>query len=82
MRENPNQMSDPKLTMHVTQRLAGHGIRAPSRVTVVSAGGHVTLSGTIQHQHQRQAILQAIRGMQGVKGVVDSLKLLPPPTRK
>jgi osmotically-inducible protein OsmY len=82
MRESTNKISDPKIAMHVAQKIAGHGIRAPSRVTVVSAGGQVTLSGTIQHSHQRQAILQALRGMPGVKGVVDSLKLMPQPTRK
>ncbi len=82
MRESTNKISDPKIAMHVTQRIAGRGIRSPSHVTVVSAGGQVTLKGTIQHQHQRQLILQAIRGIGGVKGVVDSLTLLPQPKRK
>ena len=82
MREDANKISDPKIAMQVTQKIAGRGIRSPSHVTVASAGGQVTLTGTIQHQHQRQAILQSIRGMQGVKGVVDSLKLIPPPKRK
>jgi osmotically-inducible protein OsmY len=73
--------SDPKIVQTVTQRLAGRGIRPPSRVVVTSADGQVTLSGTIQYQHQRQSAIQATRGIDGVRGVVDVLKLIATPGR-
>ena len=75
------KISDPKIAQHVTQRLANRGIRSPSHINVTSSGGQVTLSGSIQYQHQRQAALQTARGVEGVKGVVDMLKSIATPMR-
>lgn len=57
--------SDPKITQNITQRLSGCGIRAPSRVAISSVGGQVTLSGTIQYEHQRQQAMKAVQGVSG-----------------
>ena len=38
---------------------------APSRVTISSSGGQVTLSGTIQYEHQRQQAMKAVQGVSG-----------------
>jgi osmotically-inducible protein OsmY len=81
MRESGHKISDPKIAQQVTQRLAGCGIRPPSRVTVVSANGQVTLSGTVQYSHQRQSALQATRAVAGVRQVVDVMKLIATPKR-
>jgi osmotically-inducible protein OsmY len=81
MQDSKNKISDPKITQHVAQRLASCGIRSPSRVVVTSANGEVTLSGTVQYQHQRQSVMQATRNIEGVRGVVDMLKLIATPTR-
>jgi osmotically-inducible protein OsmY len=69
--------SDPKIAQNITQRLSGCGIRAPSRVTIASAGGQVTLSGTIQYEHQRAQAMKAVQGVSGVKRVVDNLTVTP-----
>jgi osmotically-inducible protein OsmY len=82
MRESTNRISDPKITQQVSQQLAACGIRAPSRVTVVSSNGEVTLSGTLQYQHQRQSAVRATRAVDGVRRVVDVLKLIATPHRQ
>jgi osmotically-inducible protein OsmY len=74
-------ISDPKITQNATQKLASSGLRAPSRVLVTSSSGQVTLTGSIQYEHQRQAALQAVRGIAGVRNVVDRLQLIPAPRR-
>jgi osmotically-inducible protein OsmY len=69
--------SDPKIAQNITQRLSSCGIRAPSRVTITSSGGQVTLSGTIQYEHQRQQAMKAVQGVSGVRRVVDNLRTAP-----
>jgi osmotically-inducible protein OsmY len=81
MQDNKNRISDPKITQAVTQRLANRGIRPPSRISVTSANGQVTLSGSIQFEHQRHAVLHTTRAVEGVKRVVDMLKLIATPPR-
>jgi osmotically-inducible protein OsmY len=82
MRESTHRISDPKIAQQVSQRLASCGIRSPSHVTVASANGEVTLSGTVQYQHQRHSALQATRAVDGVRRVVDVMKLIATPRRQ
>src|SRR5438552_433773 len=84
LQDNKNKVSDPKIIQTVTLRLANRGIRPPSRINVISASGQVTLSGSIQYEHQRQAVLQTTRAVAGVRRVVDMLKLIvaAPPHQK
>jgi osmotically-inducible protein OsmY len=81
MLESKNKISDPKIILHVTQRLANRGIRSPSRINVKSVNGQVTLSGNIQYEHQRQSALRTTQAIEGVRGVVDLLKLIATPQR-
>jgi BON domain len=81
MQDNKNRISDPRITQAVTQRLANRGIRPPSRISVTSANGQVTLSGSIQYEHQRHAVLHTTRAVEGVRRVVDMLKLITTPPR-
>ena len=50
-------------------------MRSPCRIAVASRKGDVTLSGTIQFEHQRIAALHAARGIDGVRRVMDQLKV-------
>jgi osmotically-inducible protein OsmY len=68
---------DPKIIQHVSQKLASSGLRAPSRVTVTSSSGRVTLTGSIQYEHQRQSALTSARGIAGVRQVIDRMQLIP-----
>jgi osmotically-inducible protein OsmY len=69
-------VSDSKIAQQVTQRLAS-SVRAPSKVNVVSSAGTVTLSGALQYEHQRPGAVQAVRGIAGVRRVIDQLTIMP-----
>jgi osmotically-inducible protein OsmY len=68
---------DTSITQHVSQQLASRGLRPPCHVNVSTSKGNVTLSGTIQYEHQRRAAVQATRAVAGVTRVVDQLKVIP-----
>ena len=52
------KIQDPTISQKVTERLSSLGVRAPCRVMVMSNKGNVTLSGTIQYEHQRHMALR------------------------
>ena len=71
--------SDKNLQKLVDRKLqrsggGGAGMRA------VVAGGSVTLSGNLKYESQRMPLLKALRGVAGVRGVLDQLKV--PPMKK
>lgn len=68
---------DRVLILKVGQQLSNHGMRPPCKVTTMSRGGTVTLSGKIQYEHQRQLCLRTANGVEGVLRVVDQLQVLP-----
>ena len=67
---------DPTISQKVSEKLSSLGVRAPCRVTVASNKGNVTLSGTIQYEHQRQIAVRAIKAVAGVQRVVDQMQLI------
>ena len=70
-------IQDTAILQKVNERLSTMGIRAPCRVAAANHKGSVTLSGTIQYEHQRHAALHAIRGVAGVQHVVDQMQVIP-----
>jgi osmotically-inducible protein OsmY len=62
---------DQKITSTVLLKLANRGIRTPCNVKVHTKNGDVTLSGTVQHAHQKSAAVQAATGVTGVRRVTD-----------
>lgn len=78
----PNKrVSDKDLQRLVTQRLArtGLGTQTPIRATVHN--GTVVVSGVLQFEYQRKPALKAVQGIEGVRNIVDQLKLQPPTTK-
>ena len=77
------KIDDPAISRKVTEKLTSSGIRAPCRVAVASNKGNVTLSGSIQYEHQRHSALRAVRSVTGVQRVVDQMKVTPkkPPAK-
>jgi osmotically-inducible protein OsmY len=71
------QIPDHKITERVTQLLSTRGVRAPCRVSVTTFNGEVTLTGTVQHAHQKVSAVQVSRGASGVRRVVDQLTIKP-----
>ena len=66
---------DKTILKDVNRRLARTGWGSHCRVAV--AGGRVMLSGQIQHERQRQLVLKAVNGVEGIKTVVDQMKVRP-----
>ncbi len=70
-------VKDPVISQKAIQKLSSLGVRPPCRVIVVSNKGNVTLSGTIQYEHQRQMAVHGVRGIAGVQRVVDQMRVIP-----
>jgi osmotically-inducible protein OsmY len=70
-----NANSDKELQKLVDRRLqrsgGGYGMRA------VVMNGSVTLSGNLKYESQRIPLLKALRGVSGVRNVLDQLKTPP-----
>jgi osmotically-inducible protein OsmY len=71
-----NDNSDKALQKLVDRRLQRSG-GGGSGLKVVVMGGSVTLSGKLQYEHQRMPLLKALRGVAGVRSVLDQLKVPP-----
>ncbi len=67
---------DPIISQKVNERLSSLGIRAPCRVNVMTSKGNVTLSGTIQYEHQRLMAMRAVKNVAGVQRVSDQMRVI------
>lgn len=72
-------LSDATISRNISRQLASSGLRSPCHIQVQTRNGEVTLSGTVQFVHQRNTAIQAIRTVEGVKRVVEKLKVTPAP---
>lgn len=77
--ERKSPISDATISRNVTRQLSSSGLRSPCRIQVQTRNGEVTLSGTVQFVHQKNAAVQAIRTVEGVKRIVEKIKVTPPP---
>lgn len=68
---------DRVLVQTVTNKIAMRGIRLPCKIEVAVKNGDVTLSGTVQYDHQKRAAEQAIKGITGVRRVDNKLTVKP-----
>ena len=71
-----DRVPDKRIIQKVTQRLSRTGT-GQCKVSVTVHNGDVTLSGEIQYDNQRRALLIAARGVEGVRAVVVQLKIKP-----
>jgi hypothetical protein len=71
-------ISDATISRNVSRQLASSGLRSPCRIQVQTRNGEVTLSGTVQFVHQRNTAVQSIRTVEGVRRIVEKLKVTPP----
>ena len=72
-----NKVPDEAIIQKVTRQLSNRGMQSPCHIAVTARRGDVTLSGTIQYEHQRIAALHAARGIDGVRRVMDHLQVQP-----
>jgi len=69
--------TDDRITQTVKNKLASRGFSSPCCLTVQTSNGQVTLSGMVQYAHQKSAALSAIRGLEGVRRVIDQMMVKP-----
>ena len=81
MLQRKNQIPDHTLSDRAQRQLSSRGLRAPCEINIQTQNGVVTLTGKVEYQHQKQAALQAIRGLEGARGVVDLIRIMPPERR-
>jgi hypothetical protein len=74
-------INDATITRNAHQHIAGTGLRSPCHIQVQTRNGEVTLSGIVQYDHQRTAAVHAVRNLEGVKRVIENLKVMPAPKR-
>ena len=70
-----NAATDKALQKLVDRKLQRSGGIAGLRAMV--ANGGVTLTGTLKYENERMPLLKALRGVAGVRNIVDQLKLTP-----
>ncbi len=70
-----NKVSDETIIQKVTRQLSNRGMQSPCRIAVTARKGDVTLTGTIQYEHQRIAAMHAVRSIDGVRRVMDHLQV-------
>lgn len=82
MRPTKHHVADKAIIQKVSQRLSRSGMATTCQLTVLCQQGDVTLSGTLQFEHQRRSALSAARSVDGVRRVIDQMRVLPPPTTR
>jgi osmotically-inducible protein OsmY len=68
---------DNLLNQKVMRQLSNRGVRPPCQVVVSNSDGSITLSGHIEHEHQRRSAVRAAQNTSGVKRVLDRLQVIP-----
>lgn len=71
-----NANSDKALQKLVDRRLQRSG-GGSSGMRAVVMQGSVTLTGNLKYENQRMPLLKALRGVSGVRSVLDQLKATP-----
>ena len=70
-----SRVLDENIVQIATRQLSSRGMQAPCHIDVKARRGDVTLSGTILYEHQRMAAIHAVRTIDGVRHVVDNLRV-------
>lgn len=76
-RREVGDVSDQAVTEQVRQRLASDEWFSPMarEIDVTTLSGVVTLRGSVQSEDERQAVLDAVRNVHGVRNVNDELEV-------
>ncbi|OHB76784.1 MAG: hypothetical protein A2W31_12610 [Planctomycetes bacterium RBG_16_64_10] len=75
-----NSIPDKTILSDISKRLARTGIGSGCRIMATIRGGQVTLTGQLQYETQRRPVVQAVNRVQGIRGVIDQITLMPPKT--
>jgi osmotically-inducible protein OsmY len=70
-----SKLIDRDIGQHVAHALSQHGLRSPCHIDVSSLHGVVTLKGMLQYEFQRHTAIRCVRGVSGVRRVIDQLSV-------
>jgi len=73
-----SRIPDKVILAKVNQRLSQCGMGSNVHVNAVVRNGTVTISGMLDFEYQRRPLLRAANGVQGVRLVLDQLRVKPP----
>jgi osmotically-inducible protein OsmY len=71
------ERTDSDIAQAAVGALRWNTLLPPDHVTVVVDKGWLTLNGTLDWQYQKDAAYRAVRDLVGVKGVSNTIKLMP-----
>lgn len=74
---SPQLAADDRLARLVAVRLAASGIVPPGRLRLSAHSGTLTVSGLVDWQFQRQAVIDHVRHHPGVRHVLDEIEVRP-----
>jgi osmotically-inducible protein OsmY len=69
-----NQIPDKTLLKSVLQNMMRKGTNS-RRVTATARSGDVTITGTIDYEHQRRSVVNSANNITGVKRIIDQLRV-------
>ena len=69
-----NQVPDKTLLQSVQRKLM-QKCGGSNKITASVRSGDATVTGMIKQEHERQPILRCVSGVQGVRRVIDQLRL-------
>jgi len=72
-----NDTSDKALLKSVTRRMERSGAGAQSGLRAAVQRGTVTLTGKLKYENQRIPLMKAVRGVSGVRNIIDQLQSPP-----
>lgn len=70
-----NRIPDATLLRNVERKLLQR-CSSGNRISAIVSGGSATISGNISHEHERKPIIRTVSGVQGVRRVIDQLRLV------
>jgi osmotically-inducible protein OsmY len=76
---SPWSRSQSNLARDITEVLRNSDI-GDSRVTILSDGGNITITGTTANQQSRQKIVSLVKAQNGVTNIEDRLQIQSPPS--
>jgi osmotically-inducible protein OsmY len=75
-----DQRPDPEIARDAVAAIKARLPVSGARITVTVDKGWLVLEGEVEWQYQREAAETAVRRIKGVKGVSNSIRLMPKPT--
>ena len=73
-----NQVSD-KTLLNTVERKLMQKFPGAARVSATVRGGDATITGTIKNEFERKPIVRCVAAVQGIRRVVDQLRLATKP---